>query len=156
MTHVIHDDDAVPSTSVVEEPILYQTPNVPLNNATFQQLLASIMKEKSSEKPCEENIVLDEDDSSTSDEEDLGRIFDAARASFPTEKDVKHAEVLSVSALELNKTYFVLSGKKSVGTYYNDDGSAHKVDTLIIKCGHIESKESKKHRARLQLYQGAA
>ena len=69
----------------------------------------------------------------------MGRIFEATRASFPTEKEVKHAEVLSVSALELNKTYFVLSAKKSAGTYYDDEGGAHKGDSLIIKCVHIES-----------------
>ena len=43
--HVIDDNHVAPSTSAVEEPILYQTPNVPLSNTTFQQLLASIMKE---------------------------------------------------------------------------------------------------------------
>ena len=175
-THIIDDDEVAPSTnnvapsisnvgpstSTVEEPILYQAPNVPLSSDALQQLLATIMKEKSaapgqnevdfnqilaggngrSDEPPPSleqnaNITLDED--SSSDEEDLGKTFDAARAFFPTEKEVKHAEILSVSALELNKTYFILSGKKSQGTYYDEDGNAHKGDNLIIKCVHIES-----------------
>ena len=43
-TYIIDDDEVTPSTSEVEEPILYHTPNVPLSNDTLQQLLVTIMK----------------------------------------------------------------------------------------------------------------
>lgn len=157
-THIIDDTD----TPDVNNPVMYQQGQPSLNEATFQQLLTSIMKEKSGgEKSVDFNEILasgggsvahtipssqpisDEssDESSDDDEEELTKIYNAARATFPTEKEIKNAEISPVTSLELNKTYFILNGKKSAGTYYDDEGNIQKGNSLIIKCVQIESED---------------
>ena len=46
---IIDDDVAVPdnsvNTSVTEEPVLYQRPGAPLDDAAFRQMLTSILNE---------------------------------------------------------------------------------------------------------------